>query len=245
LSLGQQERGVSSASGNETNSNLFLNPKPEKRLWINGPDTNEEIEAAGSDSTKEPKGPDPAQTTIAPSVSVRRSAKTLDTKILASEPGKEKSAPELYSVWETMLTGAGTTREGGDPQAISEFAGMQPVDSGRPFPTSNITSAFGFPKPSKELTPLVVSEVAGDLSESSETFFDVDLVSGNIANSGVETLGLGFVIFSTQRSLPIFFFVSFFLFRLIPLGLEPGPNKRIPSLTRQRARSTSAFNFSS
>jgi hypothetical protein len=64
---------------------------------------------------------------------------------------------------------------------------MQPVNSGRPFPTSSITSASGFPKPTKEL--------AGDLSESLEAFSDVDHVSGNTANSKVETLGLGFEIF--------------------------------------------------
>jgi hypothetical protein len=244
LSLGPQDRGVGSASGNE-NSSLFLNLKPKKRLRINGPNTNEEQEAPGSNSTEEPEGPDPVHTTITPSESVGKSSKTFETKILDSEPGEEKSAPEHFSDWKTMLIGAGTTREKGDPPAIFDIVGTQPVDTGGPFPTSRIISAFGFPKPTKELIPLVISEVARDLSESPETFSDVDPNSRDTANLGVETLGLGFTIFGTQRSLPIFFFVSIFLFRLIPLSLEPGPNRRSPSLTWQRARSISAFSFSS
>jgi len=144
-----------------------------------------------------------------------------------------------------MLTRAGTTREKGDPPAIFDTTGMQPIDLGGPFLTSRITSVFGFPKPTKELTLPVVSGVTRDLSESPKIFFDIDPISGNTANSGVEALGLGFTIFGTQRSLPIFFFVSFFLFRLIPLGLEPDLNRRSHSLTQQRAWSTSAFNYSS
>jgi len=229
FSLGQQDRGEGSSLGVETKSSPFLNPKLEKKkkLWVKGPDTNEETEGEESDATKVSDGLESAQTTNAPSVFIRVSTKATESVSLASRPRMEDTTPELGSGCETKLAGAGTSVEEEDPPDTSGIARIIPIISVGPTPSSIATSTFSSRGPrtgledwfsgagnsevrDREHYPLESSKTAGDFSEPLKSNAGDEPTSGRTIGSANRTLELGFGTFGTQRSLLFLFFLFLF-----------------------------------
>jgi len=109
LSLGQQDKGDGSSSGNKTSSNPFLGPKPEGGKRLKGTVSNIETEEEIPEETIESEEPRPAQTTSTSSESVGTLAGTIGTMGNTSNTETDSSIPALESGWGDALAGARTT----------------------------------------------------------------------------------------------------------------------------------------